>query len=598
MLSFNDIKTNAIRSFMAKKMLSEGYYPSLEYITAKIIDKYQFSDLYKSLLGNKHFLMEKEIASSDKLNTIQECIDIDLTTMYEFIDHLNKNFNDTFAEINQKIAAANKELDRLHEIIDRKLVEASSTEGFLHVKDIELFKNVVNEYTSTSVDHTNKTIMAGKSNLSKQVDIINLLDSVGFSPVTLGTTGTIQSEIYSLGNLYDSMLDTKWSASIFTPSTYSGYVEGALVFIFNSLTEINTINLNFADELYGIQYSISVKADVNGETVLISPYEKYTDFAIIEFDSIVTQKVLIYLTTNKSSVAKALPNSIEYKFSLREVSFLQSGYNEKSYHVTSCREELNTKSSYTLISDDIVPSDCSVKYYVTAGGTQYHVVPLNYGNSINNFFNTSDSKYSIATASPIKLDVTDPNLYENNVLFNTTAPSYDMILRGVGTILADEKYYICTLFNGSLNSIIDFKNIPGLLNGKSVNSTIVLDEYFYEFKFIKSISNLTTYFSALNAWKAKDVKNSYGTVIANPIDLDKFLNIIEEDNIKYYNNKYVKKSINNINSARNYSWEDELISPIVVSEVSAATLSKVTIEITSNGNKTPIIKSLKLKGSL
>jgi len=597
MLSFNDIKSKAVSTFVAKKNLDSGILPSLEEVASQIIQDYNDTEVYKSMIQNKHYIEPKEIASSEKINSIQDAVTLDINTLYEFIKYLAEYISSELKNVSNQISAANSELDRLHTILDNKILELKNSDGLFNVEEIDLFSNININDTDSAYDVNSRIITVSKNTDSIDLNLGLEIESIKFSPVTTPYLSILQYPNYPFSNMYDNSLYTEWISSIFVSTSYVGSVEGRLDVKFRNNISINSIKMIFASLNTNLKYSICVKANIAGTTTLLSPYTQYVDTAIVDFETITTNNLSIYIVSDKYSSISALRDAKEYKFTMLSLSIGSVEYNPMSSHVINYSKNFNLSQSYSLISTDIIPSGCKVEYYFVNEDGPQKITPINHGTSDDNFYGSPIQLKQAITTKNIDLTIIDDRLYGSNIAFRVSNESYSLLLRGVDTFLKNDKTLSCVLFNQSLNSIIDFKNTPGYLNDKYVNYKIILNEYFYTFTFENNIENINTYFDVFDSWKNSFPGSYYGSVIAEKIDMNRFFNVIDDDDITKFYMNIVKKSVSNINRDNNYLFDKEQILLIASNSTNNSLVSKILIKLYSYNNQTPVVKQLKIKSS-
>jgi len=615
-MKFTDIREQVIKQFIIKELLDESIYPSLELVCAMLIRDYQNSNIGQCLLLNKHLIVNGETASARKINEIMKLMDIDIQTLYKFIEYLEKLYTDSQSAALQKINALNRlcaELESYAKAILLSNTDVSGTteiisESFYNTGKIDLLN------TTANVDVSKNEITARKENIKTYTNFASYV----INPIITTSTSNIKIiQDKDITNAFDNSLATYFIYKAYTPD--QGIFEISIKLPLKKVIELSQLSM----DLCGSKYDVSLVMRVNGIYNNIANYATYTDQCVINFDPVETDYIIIKLRSASGTKCNA---GIEYIFNLNNIRFSKLNFSSESIFTTS---EINTDSDFSIIglyTEETIPNTGNILYTVhwkteNNGIASWHtssIFPYNHsGIDLTKYLNIDESSESIISIKTIDFTLVHPYICKANISTTATLDSdqynnlryvQPKLLRNLGgfDIFNSDTGIITTVLYVVSDFTVDFSLIPGIITGGSyknykITNKLSLSPGFYTFSF-NSSNLISTYKTYLDSIVGDNFK--YGSNVASYVIPQDFINRIEDNNYNVHTilpnkdggyNLVIKMLNGNVTSDTTWDKESMLFVYASFSPNQIGKAVKLVAKITSSGTETPKLKQFKIK---
>jgi len=545
MKTFKDIRENIIKSFIARELLDETIYPSLEMICAIFIDEYKDVDANSSFIKDRMFVEDGQVASLTWFNELVDKTQLDIITIYAFVDYLYDYTIKSNTLAKNKISSLLTSIKLLYSDI-RQIELAKSTVG-VNVVLSDSFTNGDNidpDNSDANIDFNTGCVSSKRIyDITRIVDNSKIL-SISQASVTQGYINFGSP----IANQPESLLFSggKWIAEYNMPVGFSNNIEVKLSILLTEQTYVNKINLTI-ENINGAY--IKVMALVDGIYKIVKDYAIYNGAADVSFDTISTNNILLFFKTDKNlSIDNTSTVGKYYKIVGSNLQLSYFTYASKSILTTEEVISNTPFSNIMLTTNQTDAENSSIDYFVSwySNSVWSAWAPISPYNSIDGtgtiidvlsspaqiFLDQTDGNVDFGS----DLDVTHPYIYGYNYATNYTEDSLNFIsviqpklLRNLGSCKVSDNIGECWIAVAQDGVAIDFSVCKGYIDSEFIDNKTTLNKGVYNFKFNVNdgIDNYTAYLLSID--------NIYiGTHLSSFISPELYINIVEDNDLNKF----------------------------------------------------------------
>lgn len=613
MNEIKNIKEQVLKSFIAKELLDQSVYPTLELICAELLNNYSGLDALRTMLEDRHLIQQGEIARYDKYNEIQKFSYIDIHTLYRFVDYLEEYFTEAQRGSEQKITALSRVIKALQaEMEALHLANEDVNSGEVKVIDFSKSSQIDKVNSSAFIDYDNQFAKAPLENTSLPVSLSGKVYDIQVTPITPGYVSFQEVLGKSRFKMFDGLSNTSSRFTYSMPSGYSGYTEISIKFKLDKPHSFNNLYLDFSSTSTPVKYMIAATAKVNGVYQRLSDYQPYTQTANISFSNVLSDFIILNIRSYNGSLD--LNGNTSFSFEVHEMNIGKENYVRVS-DIESA--EFITDKPFTVITlyaDEQIPSGTDISYEIewkdSKDATHVNsIVPYTRGQiDLDTIVSVFENSKSIGEVRHIDLTISHEYIYGSNFgtdhsitedEFNSLDKLDLKLIRAKGGILVDQN-------NSNLASVviylsesktIDFTGFGGFIDNNAATGKVDLTPGFHTFKFNTNggLTQYKAFFDSLNV--------NYGACLAEyqlPVD---FINRVEDNNYSCFTLVKIGSEyqvlVKAIGGEISYDklWHQEEILPIStdLTDATFGTSVKVRATLSAQADITPVLKEIKIK---
>lgn len=603
-MTIKNIREEVIKEFIAAELLDDNVFPTLDLVCAIALRDYKNTDVFASILHENLSIEYGEPASISKFNQIIKNTDIDINTLYRFIDFLSHRITDQKFSIQQKLNSVSIALKNLNQKIHGLILlnEDSTNISNTYVIDFSKLDDIDLEQTTALIDTSKKEVSIKNKNLlgSNNTAFIKTIDATCVTPRYIRFSNLTGHPIQKL---YDGNEDTMGIYEVLMPPTHKGYVDIRIKVVFAELVSFNHVYLKMQPTNTVERFEASVMAYIDNSWKTISDYQLYDSNIDTTFDVISTKDLVVNIRLGSYNVSA---EGLVYRFFGKELVIDTVNYDGTEIVMT---KDLAFSPKFNVIglrADAIIPENCSVDHYVsyTLSWMNGNVLELFISDFIkidsSNYLKILSNEQSILSTHGVDLTYTHPYNYGKNITFSYTSdlfPSLNLstskLIRNIDNFGIDQDQNNFCYFYLYDEQNIDFNSIPGFLDGELVEVSQKVTPGIHKF-YLLDKNNTGIYQAYFNE---NDI--IFGSYVSSYLDPQEFINIAEDDDYTWFtiikakdlnnNDKYIviAKEIS-ITEFMGFVQQQITIDPRAID-------LKVKSVLKGNGEQTPIIKNIKIK---
>jgi len=540
-MKLKEIREKIIKGFIAKELLEDSVYPSLELICSILLRDYQGLDVGSTLLNDRHLVHEGEPASISKFEEIQKYVDIDIRTLYSFVDYvedyLNISTRSALSKINALVRKSKTLEGRAKALLLKNADEFQDTEiievPFNTAELIDLAKS------DADIDFGNQYVTSKTRSGLALHSLSNDVDEILVTPLSRGylsfksPSGRDESNIISDNS-------TPWIHNVVMSPSYHGSVSLSVKLKLNKNKDISRLFFGFQDTS---SYYVSISAAIDGEFRTISDEALYTGYADISFQPVNVSYIVLTIKNSQHHSVVSNPNGRLFRFSINE---LRAGLHEYADRSTLQTTQIIPQGKFSQMSLSVdwdIPESTDIKMYGSIDGVNFsELVPLESRKiDLPKSLSVTDTFSLIQHDKAVDFTKAHPYIAGQNIATTCKYASLidvskidPKILRNLGgfKIESEENSLVsCVLYVNADNIEFDFETYPAHFDGTFKTSKQTLTKGFHTIKFNKG-SGVNGYKAYLDSLVASTF--NYGSHLASECDTSLFVNVTDDKNYEKF----------------------------------------------------------------